>query len=79
MSEYERKTPTKPGDVMLVPIGIGHCIENRSKDFRRLVIYSKQRLNVLVSPAMHLTESQFETKETVHKPAAWHKEVAAMA
>jgi hypothetical protein len=28
---------------------------------------------------MHLTKSQFETKETVHKPAAWHKEVAAMA
>ena len=79
MSEYEHKTPTRPGDVMLVPIGIGHCIENCSKDFRRLVIYSKQRLNVLVSPAMHLTESKFETKETVHKPAAWHKEVAAMA
>ena len=79
MSEYEHKTPTKPGDVMLVPIGIGHCIENCSKDFRRMVIYSKQRLNVLVSPAMHLYESKFETKEIVHKPAAWHAEVAAMA
>ena len=41
MSEYEHKTPTKPGDVMLVPIGIGHCIENCSKDFRRMVIYSR--------------------------------------
>ncbi len=60
MSEYEHKTPTKAGDVMLVPIGIGHCIENCSKDFRRLVIYSKQRLNVLVNPAMHLYESKFE-------------------
>jgi hypothetical protein len=27
---------------------------------------------------MHLTESKFETKETVHKPAKWHAEVAAM-
>jgi mannose-6-phosphate isomerase-like protein (cupin superfamily) len=78
MSEYEHKTPTKPGDVMLVPIGIGHCIENCSKDFRRMVIYSRQRLNVLVSPAMHLYDSKFETKETVHKPAKWHAEVAAM-
>ena len=67
MSEYEHKTPTRAGDVMLVPIGIGHCIENCSKDFRRLVIYSKQRLNVLVNPAMHLYESRFESKETVHK------------
>jgi hypothetical protein len=44
-----------------------------------MVIYSKQRLNVLVSPAKHLYESKFETRETVHKPAAWHAEVAAMA
>jgi hypothetical protein len=34
---------------------------------------------VLVSPAMHLYESNFETKEVVHKPAAWHQEVAAIA
>jgi hypothetical protein len=33
---------------------------------------------VLVNPAMHLTESRFESKETVHKPAEWHKQVAAM-
>ena len=33
MSEYEHKTPTAPGDVMLVPIGIGHCIENCSQGF----------------------------------------------
>jgi len=78
MSEYEHKTPTKPGDVMLVPIGIGHCIENCSKDFRRMVIYSRQRLNVLVNPAMHVYDSHFESKETVHKPAEWHKQVAAM-
>ena len=78
MSEYEYKTPTAPGDVMLVPIGIGHCIENCSKDFRRMVIYSRQRLSVLVNPAMHVYESRFESKETVHKPAEWHKQVAAM-
>ena len=78
MSEYEGCTPTAPGDVMLVPIGIGHCIENCSKDFRRMVIYSKQRLNVLVNPAMHIYESRFELRETVIKPAEWHKQVAAM-
>ena len=33
---------------------------------------------VLVNPAMHVYDSHFESKETVHKPAAWHKEVAAM-
>jgi uncharacterized protein YjlB len=72
MSEYEAHTPTAPGDVMLVPIGIGHCIENCSKDFRRMVIYSKQRLDVLVSPAMHLYESTYDIKENVIKPAEWH-------
>jgi uncharacterized protein YjlB len=78
MSEYEERTPTAPGDLMLVPIGIGHCIENCSRDFRRMVVYSRQRLNVRVSPAMHMYESRFDVKETVVKAGEWHKLVEAV-
>jgi quercetin dioxygenase-like cupin family protein len=79
VSEYDALLATASGDLALIPLGIAHRVQNCTADFRRLVIYSKYRFNLLVDPSMHVVESRFDVTETVTKAAPWHDEARRAA
>jgi uncharacterized protein YjlB len=79
VSEYDALLATASGDLALIPLGIAHRVQNCTPDFRRLVIYSKYRFNLLVDPSMHVVESRFDVTETVTKAAPWHDEARRAA
>jgi quercetin dioxygenase-like cupin family protein len=70
MSEFNAALPMTPGDIALVPLGIAHSVIT-SKDFLRIVIYSRIPWDVTIDPAKHAYNSTFEVRTQVVEPAGW--------
>jgi hypothetical protein len=64
----------KPGDLFIVRRGIGHRVIG-SKNFRRMVIYSKQPWKLLIDPAKAARVSTFEVTERIIDPAPWRSQI----
>lgn len=63
-------TDLSPGDLYYVPLGIGHSV-TCDDDFLRIVLYSTFPWDVVIDPAEHAFDSNFEVETNVVKPATW--------
>lgn len=66
-----------PGDLFIVRRGIAHRVIG-SANFRRLVIYSKQRWDLRIDPTRPLRRTRFDVGETVVAAAPWRNELMSV-